>query len=113
MFIIHSRAYHPDVHAARAILGGVQGGKLVFTNVIVPLDGSHDAEAAIPVARTLAALGRGRLSFLRVVNRPAGLFASHANQVREASTYLDGLVRDQLALRDLAVSTHVRSGDVV
>jgi nucleotide-binding universal stress UspA family protein len=93
--------------------GEKQGGKLVFTNVIVPLDGSHDAAAAIPVARTLAALGGGRLSLLRVVHRPAGLFASHVNQVREASAYLDRVVRDQLAGLDLTVSTHVRSGDVV
>jgi hypothetical protein len=50
-----------------------------------------------PLARTLAALGGGRLSLLRVVHRQTGLFASHANQVREAFAYLDGVVRDQFA----------------
>jgi nucleotide-binding universal stress UspA family protein len=85
----------------------------MFTNVIVPLNGSHDAEAAIPVARILAALGGGRLSLLRVVHRPAGLFASHLNQVREASAYLEEVVRDTLAGVNLPIATHVRSGDVV
>ena len=80
----------------------------MFTNVIVPLDGSHDAAAAIPVARTLAALGGGRLSLLRVVHRPAGLFASHINQVREASAYLDRVARDEFGGVNLTVSTHVR-----
>jgi nucleotide-binding universal stress UspA family protein len=47
------------------------------------------------------------------VHHPAGLFASHVNQVRDASTYLDEVVRNQLAGVDLSVSTHVRSGGVV
>src|ERR1051326_4481101 len=85
----------------------------MFTNVIVPLDGSQQAEAAMPVARTLAALGGGRLSLLRVVHRPAGLFASHVNQVREASAYLENVVRDRLAGVNLPIATHVRSGGVV
>jgi nucleotide-binding universal stress UspA family protein len=85
----------------------------MFTNVIVPLDGSQQAEAAIPVARILAALGGGRLSLLRVVHRPAGLFASHVNQVREASAYLEEIVCDTLAGVNLPIATHVRSGDVV
>jgi nucleotide-binding universal stress UspA family protein len=85
----------------------------MFTNVIVPLDGSRQAEAAIPVARTLAALGGGRLSLLRVVHRPAGVFASHVNQVREASGYLEKIVRDTLAGVNLPIATRVRSGEVV
>jgi nucleotide-binding universal stress UspA family protein len=85
----------------------------MFTNVIVPLDGSHEASAAIPVARTLAALDGARLSLLRVVHRPVGVFASHVNQVREASAYLDAVVRDKLAEVDVPIATHVRSGDVV
>src|ERR1051326_4226152 len=85
----------------------------MFTNVIVPLDGSQQAEAAMPVARTLAALGGGRLSLLRVVHRPAGLFASHVKQIREASAYLEEVVRDTLAGVNLPIATHVRSGEVV
>ena len=73
----------------------------MFTNVIVPLDGSHEATAALPVARTLAALDGGRISLLRVVHRPVGVFASHVNQVREASAYLEEVVRDKLAGFDL------------
>src|SRR5689334_14014608 len=85
----------------------------MFTNVIVPLDGTQEAKAAIPVARVLAALGGARLSLLRVVHRPAGLFASHVNQVREASAYLEEVARDTLAGVNLPIATHVRSGDVV
>jgi nucleotide-binding universal stress UspA family protein len=87
--------------------------QLMFTNVIVPLDGTPEAVAAIPVARTLAALGGGRLSLVRVVQRPAGLFASHVNQVRDAAAYLERVVAQKLAGVDLSISTHVRSGDVV
>jgi nucleotide-binding universal stress UspA family protein len=85
----------------------------MFTNVVVPLDGSREATAALPVARTLAALGDSSIRLVRVVHRPAGLFAAHANQVREASAYLDEVVRDRLAGVDQPVSTHVHSGDVV
>jgi nucleotide-binding universal stress UspA family protein len=41
------------------------------------------------------------------------LFASHVNQVREASAYLDEVAREQLSGLGSTVSTHVRSGDVV
>jgi len=85
----------------------------MFTKVIVPLDGSRDATAALPVARTLAALGGASVSLVRVVHRPAGLFAAHANDVRDASAYLDEVVRERLGGLDRPVSTHVRSGDVV
>jgi nucleotide-binding universal stress UspA family protein len=85
----------------------------MFTKVIVPLDGSRDAVAALPVARTLATLGGASISLVRVVHRPAGLFAAHANEVRDASTYLEEVVRERLGGVDYPVSTNVRSGDVV
>ena len=82
----------------------------MFTNVIVPLDGSHEATAALPVARTLAAAADARIRLLRVVRRPAG---SHASDVHAAADYLDSVVRDELQTSALPTSTHVRSGDVV
>jgi nucleotide-binding universal stress UspA family protein len=85
----------------------------MFTNVIVPLDGSREATAALPVARTLATLGGASMSLVRVVHRPAGLFTAHANEVRDASAYLEEVVRDRLGGADVAISTQVRSGDVV
>jgi nucleotide-binding universal stress UspA family protein len=115
----------PDIHASftgippsrpwlrSIVVGKEQGEKMVFSNVIVPLDGSRDAASAIPVARSLATLGGGRISLVRVVHRPAGLFASHVNQVHNASAYLDEVVRDELARVEQPVSTSVRSGDVV
>jgi nucleotide-binding universal stress UspA family protein len=85
----------------------------LFTKVIVPLDGSRQATAALPVARTLAALAGATISLVRVVHRPADHFAAHANEVRLASSYLDEVVRDRLGGGNLPVSTHVHSGDVV
>lgn len=85
----------------------------MFKNVIVPLDGSREATAALPVARTLAALGGARISLSRVIHRPAGLFAPHANEVREAAAYLDAIADEELGTSGLPVSTRVRSGDVV
>jgi nucleotide-binding universal stress UspA family protein len=85
----------------------------MFSKVIVPLDGSREAAAALPIARALATLDGASMSLVRVIHRPAGLFAAHANEVREASAYLDEVVRERLGGVDYPVSTHVRSGDVV
>jgi nucleotide-binding universal stress UspA family protein len=84
----------------------------MFTNVIVPLDGSREATAALRIARTLAAAAGARLSLLRVVRRPAGPLAPHAKEVHAAADYLDRVVHDKLPSSALPVSTYVRSGDV-
>ena len=84
----------------------------MFKNVIVPLDGGREATAALPTARALAAAAGAHMSLVRVVRRPAGPFASHANEVHEASEYLDRVVRDKLGSAAFPISTHVRSGDV-
>ena len=84
----------------------------MFTNVIVPLDGNREATAALPTARALAAAAGARMSLVRVVHRPAGPFASHANEVHEAADYLDRVVRDKLGSAAVPISTQVRSGDV-
>jgi hypothetical protein len=47
------------------------------------------------------------------VHRPAGLFASHVTQGRDASAYRVGVARHNLASVDLPVSTHVRTENVV
>jgi nucleotide-binding universal stress UspA family protein len=85
----------------------------MFTNVIVPLDGSREATAALPFARALGAAAGARIRLLRVVRRPAGLFAAHANEVHDAAAYLAKVVRDEFSSPGSNVSTHVGSGDVV
>jgi nucleotide-binding universal stress UspA family protein len=85
----------------------------MFTKVIVPLDGHNEATASLPVARTLAEANGAGIALLRVVDRPAGLFASHANDVHEAAEYLEQVARDELGSHDLRLTTQVRSGDVV
>jgi nucleotide-binding universal stress UspA family protein len=84
----------------------------MFTKVLVPLDGTRDATAALPIARTLAAAAGARISLLRVVRRHANPLAPHATDVHDAADYLDRVVRDNLQSTVLPVSTHVRSGDV-
>src|ERR1051326_8672876 len=81
------------------------GGLLMFANVIVPLDGSQEATAVLPTARIIAAAVGACMSLVRAVRRPAGSFASHADEMREAATYLDGVVHKKLHLAGLAIST--------
>ena len=76
----------------------------MFTNVIVPLDGSREATAALPTARALAAAAGARMSLVRVVRRPAGPFACHATEVHEAADYLDRVVRYKLGSAALPIS---------
>jgi nucleotide-binding universal stress UspA family protein len=84
----------------------------MFTTVVVPLDGSQEATAALPTARAIAVPVGARMSLVRVVRRPAGSFASHADEMREAATYLDGIVHKKLHSAELSISTHVRSGEI-
>src|SRR5687768_2027461 len=97
-----SRAFVFPSRAVRRSCWNVRGEPM-FTNVIVPLDGRGEATAALSVARTLAAPGGARISLLRVVHRPAGLFGDHAAEVRDAAAYLDEVVRDRLRVVDLPV----------
>ena len=83
----------------------------MFSTVLVPLDGSPAAATALPAARALALAFGAQVSLLRVVRRPVALLDGHADEIREAAAYLDGLARE-LSASDLRVRTHVRSGEV-
>ena len=83
----------------------------MFSTVLVPLDGSPEAATALSAARALASAFSAQMSLMRVVRRPAGQFGVHADEIREAASYLDGVARE-MASSNLRVSTHVRSGDV-
>ena len=83
----------------------------MFSTVLVPLDGSPAAATALPAARALALAFGARVSLLRVVRRPVALLDGHADEIREAAAYLDGLARE-LSASNLRVQTHVRSGEV-
>jgi nucleotide-binding universal stress UspA family protein len=83
----------------------------MFSNVLVPLDGSPEAATALPAAQALASSLGARISLVRVVRRPDVQFDMHADEIRDAAGYLDGVARE-LASSNLRVSTHVRSGEV-
>ena len=83
----------------------------MFSNVLVPLDGSPEAATALPAAQALASSLGARISLLRVVRRPDVQFDMHVDEIREAAGYLDGVARE-LASSNLRVSTHARSGEV-
>src|ERR687886_1590142 len=85
---------------------------LMFSTVLVPLDGSPAAATALPAARALATALGAQVSLLRVVRRPVALLDGHADEIRDAATYLDGLARE-LTASGLRVKTNVRSGEVV
>jgi nucleotide-binding universal stress UspA family protein len=82
----------------------------VFKNILVPLDGTPSAAAAVPAASALARALGAQISLLRVIPRPATALDPHVEDLREACTYLEGVAaHTQPADR---VGTHVRSGEV-
>jgi len=84
----------------------------VYERILVPLDGSLDAEAALPMARSLASRLSAELILLRVdepiPNLPAGRYPeSIASTARE---YLSQ-TSEPMILRRLKVRTMVEYGD--
>jgi len=88
-----------------------------FTRLLVPLDGSHLAEAVLPLAERLAAACGATLVLLHVVERaaPADVHGErHLTSAPEARAYLEA-VANLLRARGLAVETHAHDapeGDV-
>lgn len=87
-------------------------------SILVPLDGSAAAEAALPHARGLAALFGARLLLLRVVGPPPVTFAPgevavtippYDEPCRKAELYL-AVLAQRLAAEGVQVETSVREG---
>ena len=84
----------------------------MYERILVPLDGSHDAEAALPMARSLASRLHAELILLRVnepiPNLPAGRYPDGV--VTTAREYL-ARVAEPMILRRLKVRTMLEYGD--
>ena len=81
----------------------------MFKHILVPLDGSAPAEAALPAAALLAARCGARVTLLHIIERdaPATVHGErHLRQRDEATAYLDEIRRRCFAA-DAAVGTHV------
>lgn len=97
----------------------------MFQRIVVPLDGSKLAEAALPAAEELARLTHAPIVLLRVVDftrleqyGPYGLALEYASvepvlaaERAEAVSYLEDVQR-QLSTKGLSVTFAVRSGPV-
>lgn len=86
----------------------------MFSEVLVPLDGSRMAEETLCLVEDLVKTHGGRMMLLRVANfRP---FPGAENKtlereaVERAETYLEKIAAD-LKTRGVEVTTHVRVGD--
>lgn len=85
--------------------------------VLVPLDGSHLAEGAVPIALRLAEACGAEITLLHVIERaaPSSIHGEpHLAEETEAEAYLAGLARE-LAERGATVDYHVHEvpvGDV-
>ena len=78
----------------------------VFRRLLVPLDGTTEAEHAVPTASTIAAATGAEMRLLGSVSG-----ANPANgDLSAAGSYLDGVAR-KLAATGLRVGTQVRPGD--
>ena len=96
----------------------------MFKHILVPLDGSYLAEAAIPAALELATRFNSKISLLRVTRTPyiaSGLDGSayaelivtlRQQEFDEADTYLQ-MMQKNLRQHNLVVDTFVREGDPV
>jgi len=89
--------------------------------LVVPLDGSELAEAALPLAREFATIVGGQIVLVGVVPRPGDLMAAPGGVMTyvgddyerlrtEAQNYLD-VVAGQLTADGLTVAVSVRSGN--
>ena len=89
--------------------------------IVVPLDGSELAEAALPVAREFAATFGGHIVLIGAVPRPGDLVAAQGHVATyvgddyvalqaDAQNYLNGIA-SQLTADRLSVAVSVRSGN--
>lgn len=80
-------------------------------HILVPLDGSAPAEAAIPVAAGLATTLGARVTLMHVIERnaPATIHgAPHLTQAAEATAYLEA-IRTRRFPADMDVTCHVHT----
>ena len=86
--------------------------------VLVPLDGSHLAEGAVPIAARLAEACAADITLLHVIEKdaPSSVHGEpHLAEEAEAETYLTGVARRRLATSGGTVDHHVHEvpvGDV-
>ncbi len=81
----------------------------MFKHFLVPLDGSQLAETILPVAQTLAQMGRARVTLLHVVEpaAPATIHGQpHLMNAMQAEAYLQARVAD-LTAQGIAADWHV------
>jgi nucleotide-binding universal stress UspA family protein len=86
----------------------------MFRHVLVPLDGSHLAEAALPVASAIASHLGANVTLIHVIERrpPETIHSDrHLRTVEEATAYLAETARSSFP-RELRVETHVHTAEV-
>jgi nucleotide-binding universal stress UspA family protein len=86
----------------------------MFKHILVPLDGSKMAEAALPAAAFLAKTFSSRVTLIHVVERNAPREVhgqSHLKDARQAADYLGGLSKLSFAT-GIAVDFHVHEAEV-
>ena len=86
----------------------------MFRHMLVPLDGSHLAEAALPAASSVAAKLGASVTLIHLIERrpPESIHSDrHLSDVDEATAYLAGLATTAFP-PGLRVGTHVHSAEV-
>jgi nucleotide-binding universal stress UspA family protein len=86
----------------------------MFKHILVPLDGSHLAEAALPAAAYLAGVAGANVTLFHVIeqNPPSAVHGEHhLTQPEEANRYLDELTHKAFPA-NLHVDQHVHTDQV-
>src|SRR5579864_3980609 len=84
----------------------MKGRALMFSNILVPLDGTAQSNAALPLARTIAQATGGTITLLRVVK------ADDATKPAEATNELRSIAAE-LTTTGLPVKTVVCDSDEI
>lgn len=86
----------------------------MFKHLLVPLDGSRLAEAAVPLAARLASKAQARVTLLHVIERAAPPTVhgdTHLTSAEEAQRYLERIAREGFAA-DAQVDWHVHREEI-
>jgi nucleotide-binding universal stress UspA family protein len=88
---------------------------MAIKHILVPLDGSHLAEAVLPAVAYLAKTLSARVTLLHMIEQdaPQEIHGDrHLVDVEEAQAYLEGVAARAL-LVDLVVTRHVHSPQII
>jgi nucleotide-binding universal stress UspA family protein len=82
----------------------------MLAKILVPLDGSPQAAAAVPLARTFIRSSPSVLTLVRVVEEPSSVRFSASDEARSATAYLERIAAELAGKHHVTVESRVLLG---